>query len=34
MLINIYFQVSDLLTAEACYDIANLTRHRLQAMDE
>jgi len=28
------YTVSELLTAEACYDIANLTRHRLQAMDE
>uniref|UniRef100_A0A2S2PKN6 Exosome complex component RRP4 n=1 Tax=Schizaphis graminum TaxID=13262 RepID=A0A2S2PKN6_SCHGA len=28
------YTVSDLLTAEACYDIVNLTRHRLQAMDE
>ncbi|KAL4149170.1 hypothetical protein QTP88_003170 [Uroleucon formosanum] len=28
------YTVSELLNAEACYDIANLTRHRLQAMDE
>ncbi|XP_050436351.1 exosome complex component RRP4 [Adelges cooleyi] len=28
------YTVADLLTAEACYDVVNLTRYRLQAMDE